>query len=174
MTAEPEQIIQVQSWLGVLGGVCVPALCGAFMQYLRFRSQRDHRNAVLSMANNPIALAELAKMIPPAGVGIGPMVCLIIGMAMGIISLVSPVVASASLSPRNRCRPSCTSQQRCLNNVCTDVARPGQEPEQPEAEPETAEVHPYREPSSVNMHSTLAHMDPADLWLARRRPEDEQ
>lgn len=125
---EPGQVpdtFQVQTWMGVIA-ICVPTLSGAFVQYLRYRAQREHRAAVMALAaGNPgAAMAQLERMgPPPPGVSASALVLLILGTGMAVLSLLASPSASAAVSAPERCRPACTGSQTCVRNVCTDVAR---------------------------------------------------
>lgn len=148
-------ISQIQNWPSAIAAIIV-AVASVLMQFQRGRRiaahQRNERmryEAILKIAEkHPDEAAKLMAAQPgPArpDMGMSTYVLLILGASTALSGFLSP----AALALSNRRRPVCTESGPV----------------------ESASARQSQEPSSDNMHSTLAHMDPRDVWAVRRGVE---
>lgn len=116
----------LESWQ-LLAASVVPSLAGAFGLWLRYRDRREHRAAIkgLSATDPSRALELLERMAPPVGPGTTPLILLLLGACLGLLSCVPPLqvherMAGLSAAARARCQrdaAACPGAELCATEA---------------------------------------------------------
>lgn len=113
----------------LVGGVMaalIPTLGYSWRVWLAYRERRHYAAAVLRVADNPAALAALARLEIPRLAGTAPTALLLLGAGAGLLGTNWPWsenTAEAQLPPR--CSPhDCRPPARCIRGVCEADAKP--------------------------------------------------
>lgn len=119
---EPESATLAQYWPHLLAGA-IPSLAGAAIAWSKSRTLALYYEAIVKVADKPDALAELQRVRPPTSVGGSPLVLVLLGACLGLLSMLGGGRPEFARVVGKSCSPPCPAGQVCESGRCVATAK---------------------------------------------------